>query len=178
MSIPVAFPEIKTSQLTLRQLVPEDRKAIFFLRNDEQVNRFIRRMKMTSETEATAFIEKIWSNNEQGPDVFWAICLDTQPDLIGTVCLWNFSEDRKLAELGYELFPAFQGSGLMSEAVKAVLDYGFKDLGLTTIEAYTHRDNLRSRKMLANFQFRYQPDKADADNENNEVYSLSNKPYI
>lgn len=172
MSLPIAFPGIKTKHLILRRLLPEDRKAVFILRNDEQVNRFIRRNIMSSETEAAAFIEKIWSNGDRGPDVFWAICLNTRPDLIGTICLWNFSKDRKLAELGYEMFPAFQGRGLMSEAVKAVLDYGFKERKLTTIEAYTHKDNLRSRKMLAKCLFRYLPDKADADNENNEVYSL------
>jgi [ribosomal protein S5]-alanine N-acetyltransferase len=172
MNLPIAFPVIKIKHLILRRLVPEDRKAVFILRNDEQVSMFINRNIMTSETEAAVFIEKIWSNGDRGPDVFWAICLNNQPDLIGTICLWNFSEDRKLAELGYELFPAFQGRGLMSEAVKAVLDYGFNDRGLTTIEAYTHKDNMRSKKMLAKFQFRYLPDKVDADNDNNEVYSL------
>jgi ribosomal-protein-alanine N-acetyltransferase len=177
MCLPIAFPVIKTSRLILRRLVPEDRKALFILRNDEQVSMFIRRSIMTSETEAAAFIEKIWSDGDRGPSVFWAICLNTQPDLIGTICLWNFSEDRKLAELGYELFPAFQGRGLMSEAVKAVLDYGFKDRALTSIEAYTHKDNKRSKKMLAKFQFQYLPDKVDADNENNEVYSLEHLKY-
>lgn len=156
----------------LRRLVPEDRKALFILRNDEQVNRYINRTRTTSETEAMAFIEKIWNNGDRGPDVFWGICLNTQPDLIGTICLWNFSDDRKLAELGYELFPAFQDRGLMSEAVKAVLDYGFKDLALTSIEANTHRANMRSKKMLAKFQFRYLPDKKDPDSDNIEVYSL------
>src|ERR1700676_2549606 len=105
MNLLIAFPVLKTRHLILRRLVPEDRKAVFILRSDEHVSRFIQRNMMTSETEAAAFIEKIWNDVGRGPDVFWAICLNTQPDLIGTICLWNFSEDRKLAELGYELFP-------------------------------------------------------------------------
>ena len=60
----------------------------------------------------------------------------------------------------------------MSEAVKAVLDYAFNHLELTTIEAYTHKENMPSKKMLAKFQFQYVPDKVDTHNENNEVYSL------
>jgi ribosomal-protein-alanine N-acetyltransferase len=173
MSSPVAFRLIKTSRLVLRRLVAEDRKALFILRNDEQVNRFIMRNRMTSESEATAFIEQIWSNVDRGPDIYWAICLNTKPDLIGTICLWNFSEDRKQAELGYELFPAFQGRGLMSEAVQAVLDYGFKDLALTNVEACTHKANMRSKKILAKFEFRYLPDKTDPGNDNNEVYRIT-----
>jgi len=173
MSSPVAFRLIKTSRLVLRRLVAEDRKALFILRNDEQVNRFIMRNRMTSESEATAFIEQIWSNVDRGPDIYWAICLSSQPDLIGTICLWNFSEDRKQAELGYELFPAFQGRGLMSEAVQAVLDYGFKALALTNVEAYTHKANMRSKKMLTKFKFRHLPDKTDHENDNNEVYRIT-----
>jgi ribosomal-protein-alanine N-acetyltransferase len=172
MNLSVAFPEIKTKNLILRRLVPQDRKAIFMLRNDQQVNRFLRRNIMTSETEASAFIETIWSNGNRGPDVYWAICLNTRPDLIGAICLWNFSEDRKLAEIGYELLPFFQSRGLMSEALEAVLDYATNHRGLTTIEAYTHKDNLQSKKILTKFQFQYLPDKLDTENENMQVYSL------
>ena len=60
----------------------------------------------------------------------------------------------------------------MSEAVAAVLDYAFKAREVTTIVAYTHKDNMQSKKMLAKFQFRYLSDKVDPDSENIEVYSL------
>jgi RimJ/RimL family protein N-acetyltransferase len=60
---------------------------------------------------------------------------------------------------------ALRCRGLMSEAVKAVLYYGFKDLALNSIEAFTHKANMRSKKILAKFQFQYLPDKADADND-------------
>jgi [ribosomal protein S5]-alanine N-acetyltransferase len=167
-----SFPVIKTSRLLLRSLDADDRKAIFLLRSDEQVSKFIQRNRMTSEAEADGFIGKIRSNVERGPDLYWAICLNMGPDLIGTICLWNFSEDRKQAELGYELFPAFQGRGLMAEAVKVVLDYGFRELALTTVEAYTHKENIRSKKILEKFQFRYLPDKTETGNDAIEVYSL------
>jgi [ribosomal protein S5]-alanine N-acetyltransferase len=168
----MTFPVIKTRRLILRRLVPEDRKTIFLLRSDKQVSMFIDRPITGSETEAAAFIEKIRSNDDLNLAFYWAICLDAEPELIGTICLWNFSADRKRAELGYEMFPAFQGRGLMSEAVNAVLDYGFKDCGLAAVEACTHRDNILSMKLLSKFRFRYLPGKVDADNNNNEVYLL------
>jgi ribosomal-protein-alanine N-acetyltransferase len=173
----MTFPIIKTKRLILRHLVPEDRKTIFLLRTDKQVSMFIDRPVTGSETEAAAFIEKIQSNCELNLSVYWAISLDADPELIGTICLWNFSEDRKLAELGYEMFPAFQGRGLMSEAINAVLDYGFQDCGLAAIEANTHRDNIRSKKLLSKFRFQYLPDKMDANNHNNEVYLLEHLKY-
>ncbi|HEV3222743.1 MAG TPA: hypothetical protein VGZ90_07685 [Puia sp.] len=54
MNLPIAFPVLKTRRLILRRLVPVDRKAIFILRNDEQVSMFIKRNIMTNETEAAA----------------------------------------------------------------------------------------------------------------------------
>ena len=168
----MSFPVIMTKRLILRPLVPEDRKTIFLLRTDIQVSMYLDRPVTGSETEAAAFIEKIRSNGDLGLAFYWAICLNTDPELIGTIGLWNFSEDGTLAELGYEMFPAFQGRGLMSEAIRAVLDFGFHNRGLTAIEASTHKDNTRSIKLLSKFRFQSLPDKVDADNSNIEVYRL------
>jgi ribosomal-protein-alanine N-acetyltransferase len=41
-------------------------------------------------------------------------------------------------EVGYGLNPAFQNKGIMTEALKCVIDYGFNELKLIKIEAFTH----------------------------------------
>ena len=61
--------------------------------------------------------------------------------MIGTICFWNESADRKSAELGYELHPEYQGNGYMDEAMKEVIGFAFRS-GFTSLEAYTHKDNL------------------------------------
>ncbi|MFM9949131.1 MAG: GNAT family N-acetyltransferase; N-acetyltransferase, partial [Saprospiraceae bacterium] len=94
-------------------------------------------------------------------------------DLIGTICLWNFSEDKTQAELGYELKPVFQGLGLMDEAVKSVLVYSFESIGIQTLCAFTHHNNNASRRLLEKNGFEFDPDQKDDGNVNNVVYLLN-----
>ena len=56
--------------------------------------------------------------------------------LIGTNCLFNFTNDNLNAEIGYELLPDFQGKGIMQEATSKVIDFGIQHMGVNSIEAY------------------------------------------
>jgi ribosomal-protein-alanine N-acetyltransferase len=94
--------------------------------------------------------------------------------LIGTICLWNFSADHTIAEIGYELEPAFQGKGLMSEAVQCVIDFGFNSLHLKALEAFTHKDNTSSMHVLLKNNFQLDPNRKDEENEDNRIYILAN----
>ena len=59
-------------------------------------------------------------------------------------------------ELGYALAPACWGRGLMPEAAKAVLAYGFTELGLARIWCGHYAGNWRSRRCMTKCGFRYQ----------------------
>ena len=167
------FPILKTERLTLRQLKDTDDLATSSLRSNNSVNKYIARSKQTTVDQAQAFIAKINDGINQNRSLYWAICLKEYPDLIGTICLWNFSNDKTCAEIGYELSPASQGKGLMDEALKCVLDYGFHSLGINTIEAFTHRDNVASARMLVKNKFEHAPVRIDVDNSNNHIYCLA-----
>ena len=55
--------------------------------------------------------------------------------------------------MGYDLARAFWGQGIGSEAVRAVLHYGFTELNLNRIEAATIADNHESVKLLRKLGF-------------------------
>lgn len=143
------LPVLPTERLLLRPLEARDAPAILALRSDERVNRYLDRPPMQEIEAAAAFIAGI--NAGGGP--YWAVCLREAPELAGTVCLWNFSEDKKTAELGYELRPAFQGKGIMHEAVAAVVQFGFQTLDLHRITAVTHGQNEPSKRVLEKHGF-------------------------
>jgi [ribosomal protein S5]-alanine N-acetyltransferase len=166
------FPDLFSARLTLCQMKVGDRKILFQLRTDDTVSRFILRDKPADEKQVVNFINRVNGDIGIGRSVYWAIRLKSDPKLIGTVCLWNFSENGKTAELGYEMFPEFQGRGLMSEAVNAVLNYGYDSCALEEFVAYTHRDNHRSKNLLGKFGFHLMPGKIDEHNPNNEIYIL------
>jgi ribosomal-protein-alanine N-acetyltransferase len=54
---------------------------------------------------------------------------------IGSICFWNITADEDCAEIGYDLLPLFHGQGIMQEATKAIIKYGFEGMKLNKIVA-------------------------------------------
>ncbi len=148
------FPVLKTERLTLRQLISSDDKEIFALRSDDNVNKYLDRKPSKSIDDAKNFIQTINENIQRNDSIYWAITLNGTDKLIGTICLFDFSEDNIKAEIGYELLPNFQGKGIMQEATSTVIDFGLRHIGLNSIEAYTHSENQSSTRLLKKFNFK------------------------
>ncbi len=142
------FPIIKTDRLILRRTLDCDAKEILFIRSDREINKYIKRDAPQNIKDAKGFITKVNQGYEKGENIYWAICLKENSKMIGSICLWHFSKNRKQAEFGYDLFPKFQSQGLMTEALKAVLEFGYDLLNLTEMEAFTHFRNKSSIKLL------------------------------
>ena len=148
------FPVLKTERLTLRQLVSGDANEIFALRSDANVNKYLDRKPSKSIDDAKTFIQTIDENIQRNDSIYWAITLNGTDKLIGTICLFDFSDDNLKAEIGYELLPDFQGKGIMQEAASKVIDFGIQHIGLKSIEAYTHSENQSSTRLLEKFKFK------------------------
>lgn len=168
------FHILTTERLTLRQLNNTDAFALSSLRSDDNVNKYIDRPKQTSPEEANAFITKMNDGIKENKWFYWAITLKGSPELIGTICLWNFSEDKSKAEIGYELNPTFQGKGLMNEAVKCIIKFGFETLGIKTMEAFVHRENHNSLTLLEKNNFQLDSNRKNKENNNNIIFTLTN----
>lgn len=151
---PTDQPILTTDRLRLRSLDSGDAGRLAILRSSPEVNRYLDRPKLIDTKEAEAFVAKISTGIAGQKWLYWALCPKGQQKLIGTICLWNFSEDRTLAEIGYELLSAWQGQGLMDEALKAVLKYAFEHTSLQTIEAFTRPMNRASTLLLERNGFR------------------------
>ncbi|MBK7500455.1 MAG: GNAT family N-acetyltransferase [Ignavibacteriales bacterium] len=171
------FPVLKTERLVLRKLSLDDAEEIFFLRSDEKVNKYLDRPRATSIEDAHNFINKTNHAIENNECIDWAITFKDDSGLIGSICLWNLNEEENKAEVGYELLPDFQGKGIAQEALSAVITFGFEVMKLKTIEAYTHKENLKSTKLLEKFNFKRDlaaESKIDfsVDNQDTVVFSL------
>lgn len=148
------FPVLKTERLTLRQLVSCDADEIFALRSNDNVNKYLDRKPSKSIDDAKTFIQTINKNIQRNDSIYWAITLTGIDKLIGTICLFDFSDDNLKAEIGYELLPNFQRKGIMQEAASKVLDFGIQHIGLNLIAAYTHSENQNSTRLLEKFNFK------------------------
>ena len=159
------FPILTTERLTLRQLIINDDQEIFTLRSDGEINKYLDRQVSNTIDDARNFINKVNENINKNDSLYWAITLSDRNILAGTICLFGFSDENNKCEIGYELLTNFQGQGIMKEAVEKVIDYAFNTVNVKKIEAFLHRDNQSSIKLLEKFSFRNsnEPDKTNPD---------------
>lgn len=151
-----AFAAIPTERLLLRGLSLEDAPAIFALHSDKEVQRYLSRERMETPRASRVFINKITEGVQQGRWLYWAICPKEHPDqLIGTICLWQFTDQQRKAEIGFDLLPDFQRRGFISEAVKAILSFASTHTKLRQIEALTQAENKASRGLLVAVGFTF-----------------------
>lgn len=165
------FPILKTERLILRKLASDDANEIFALRSSDLVNKYLDRKPSNSIDNAKNFIQAINKNIESNDSFYWAITLNDSDKLIGTICLFDFSNDNRKAEIGYELLPNFQKNGIMQEAISAIINYGVNQIGLKTIEACTHSENEHSIQLLIKFNFK----KKSSSNGNFIMFQLNSQ---
>lgn len=142
------FPTLHTERLVLREVNIGDAAEIFFLRSNEQVLQYLDKQPATSVEEAAAFIQRIREDQAKTAGILWGITVKNSPEIIGTAGFWQMQKEHYRAEIGYALHPGFQGRGIMNEALKAVLAYGFETMKLHSVEANINPANSASRKLL------------------------------
>lgn len=167
------FPTLKTDRLLLRETTLSDNEEVFHLRSDLEIIKYIKRAPQKNIKEAETFINKVATDIASGICIEWSITLIDQPKMIGSICLWNIKENEKTAELGYALMTNYHNKGIMTEAITAVLQYGFETMQLKMIDAYTDFENKASVSLLLKSGFVLNDEKRDEENERNRVYEIT-----
>jgi ribosomal-protein-alanine N-acetyltransferase len=143
------FPILETERLLLRRITPADAEAIFLLRSNEDVMKYIDKEKAKDISEGFAFVQRIDDAITKNDGINWGISLKENPaQLIGVIGFWRLIKEHYRAEVGYTLSPSHWGRGVMSEALRTCIDYGFGPLKLHSIEAHINPDNAASAAIL------------------------------
>lgn len=166
--------KLETERLFLKSIDESYVDDILKIRSNDVINKYIKRNKPKNNFDALDFILMVKEKTVLQKIVFWGISFKNRRELIGSICLWNFSEDKKVAEVGYELLPDFHRNGVMSEALERVLEYGFNELNLQEIIAKTNKDNENSKNLLKKHQFIFCEGEVDKGFPDNFVFSLKN----
>ena len=142
-------PSIETSRLVLRPLVLDDAPAVAERAGDRRVARYLIAVPSPYPVSlATRWISAriAWWHASRGLTL--AITRRAAPgQLLGTVSLRRFVRDRR-AELGYWLGADDWGKGYATEAADAMLELGFRELGLDRIYAQVLAGNAASCRVL------------------------------
>lgn len=144
---------LETERILLRRFAESDIDAVFAMRSDADVMRFIR-APQTEPKEARNWIELVSSRWESDRLGFCAVIDKQSGRLAGWCGLWRLRETGE-TEVGYALVREFRGRGFAVEASEAMLIYGFDELGLDEIVAVTRPDNSRSRRVMERLGMSY-----------------------
>jgi ribosomal-protein-alanine N-acetyltransferase len=152
------FPTLSSNRLDFRQLTLTDKNEIFRLRSDEIILKYLEMPKAKNLNDAVDFIKMINDGIAASKWIMWGFCFKNTDKILGTICLWNCDIPTASAELGYVSLPEYYGQGLMTEATKVVLNFGFQTLGFQEIDGILNKENLACLTVLKKFGFRYDAD--------------------
>lgn len=143
-----------TNRLILRQFIKYDAKAMFNnWANDPEVTKFLS-WEPHGSIEVTKALLESWVGDYKNLNCYnWAIVFGG--DLIGSIGLLNPNYDISEAEAGYCMSKRYWGKGIMAEALTAVLQYSFDEVGFNRIFAKHNTDNPNSGKVMKKCGMRY-----------------------
>ena len=139
------FPELETENLHLREKLLTDIPAIIEIIVYDGKH-------AQSKEEAGKVLGRINRDYINGQTISWGIVVKGKNKMIGT-CGFYRGFDNAVGEIGYVLKESYRGKGIMVEALKAVISFGFNSLKLDTIIAFTGNDNRRSIRLLEKLHF-------------------------
>ena len=138
------FPELRTPRLLLRRLRLEDASDIFAYASDPQMTPFVFWEPHRSLDDTRDFLARTLRGYADGLPPVWGVQHLEDGVILGGCAMHEVSFVNLRAEIGYALARKYWGQGLMTEAVRAVLDYGFNSLLLNRIEARCDVENTAS----------------------------------
>lgn len=136
---------IHTKRLTLRPMQMSDRDDLFAVFGDARVMRY---WSTLPHPDAEHTAELIRETIEADPKTTAEFAIEYQGRVIGKAGFW------RMPEIGYLLHPDFWHQGIGTEALHALITFGFEQLDLDEMTADVDPDNEASLRLLAKLGFR------------------------
>lgn len=137
----------ETPRLYLRQFILDDAGILLELNSDPEVLKYLHEPLLQDEEHAKTILTNIILPQYEKKLGRWATYIKETNEFIGW-CGLKYRPEINEIDLGYRLMKKYWGNGYASEAAKQTIEYGFKVLGLKTITACAHIENIASQKVL------------------------------
>jgi ribosomal-protein-alanine N-acetyltransferase len=147
------FPTLTLPRMVLREIRLADLEDMYRLYTDPRVVQYLNRHPFRSRDEAHELLDVIAADHARRSAIHWGLERPEQPGLIGRCMLYVSAHPGLGIEVGFALAHACWGQGLMTETVRAALDFGFGELHLQHIHARVHVGNHGARALLGRLGF-------------------------
>jgi ribosomal-protein-alanine N-acetyltransferase len=147
------FPRLETERLVLRRLSLDDASAVFAFRSDPEVQRY-NGGALTRIEEAADLITLFETGFRERTRIEWGVTLRGADDtVIGDFGYAHWSQIHRRAEIGYCLARDYWRRGIASEALQAIVAFGFHAMALNRIHACPWTENVASVRLLEKHGF-------------------------
>lgn len=147
-----AFPTLTTERLILREFRLGDEADLFAFRSDAEEQKY-NDAPLTHVDEAAALIGRLGAEFEAHAGIYWAVTRRGDDRVIGLFGYGTWNTWHRHAEIGYDLARVEWGRGLATEALHAMISFGFTGMNLVRVEAQTIADNVESVRLLRRLGF-------------------------
>lgn len=138
------FCDIETERLLLRCVSRGDREFLYKQFSDDDVNRYLFDAEpFTRLSDADELID-FYTAPEPRDRHRWVLVLKESGESVGTCGFHRWDRQKGSAEMGYDLQPAFWGKGLMTEALRAIIDFANNNMAIRRIDAHIYEGNEKS----------------------------------
>jgi ribosomal-protein-alanine N-acetyltransferase len=150
------LPTLETERLILRPMRMSDARDLFAYAQDPEVSRHVLWDTHQSLGESRQFLRGALRQYRRGQPSSFAITLKDSGRMIGTIGFMWVNLDHQSAEVGYSLSRDYWNRGIMTEALRQVVAFGFERLRLNRIEAQHEVDNPASGRVMAHVGMQYE----------------------
>jgi len=142
------FPELYTDRLKLRKIQVEDIPLLVKYANNKKVSDYILNIPYPyQEYDAVFRISYVQQGFKANARYVFAIVLKETGEFVGEISL-HLDNQKNMAQLAYWIGESLWNNGFVTEAIKAILKFGFENLNLDLIYATCEEDNTASMRVL------------------------------
>lgn len=144
---------VESLRVVVRRIRDDDLPALFDVNGDDEVTRFLPYATWRTMADADAWLARMRGLEAKGDCWQFVLVHRAQGRAIGTCLIFHHDAQLRRAELGYVLGRAHWGTGLMQEALRALLPATFSELGLEAMTAELEMANAASSRLLERLGF-------------------------
>jgi [ribosomal protein S5]-alanine N-acetyltransferase len=150
------LPTLETERLLLRKLALDDAQDFFVYASDVQVVRYTTWEAHTTIADSVEFLRSTLEHYKRREPAPWGIVSKADHRLIG-VCGFNiYLPFFARAEIGYALARSHWGLGLMPEAARRIIAFGFEQMELHRVQAVCEVGNTASARVMEKVGMTYE----------------------
>ena len=148
------FPRLETERLLLEEITIGDAQDLYEIRSDPKVMKYFDREMHKKIDDTLEMIEEIKKSFKEKNGITWIMKEKDSKKVIGYLGFWRLIRDKVRGEIGYALKPEYWNKGFMKESLIKIIEFGFNEFGLHSIEANVNPENINSIKLLESIGFK------------------------